>query len=71
MPKSIASPAKSTKNATEIRFSAPTSHSPNAAVMAMLTDQGATLFEHACFNIPTLGSIYKTATVKALRTIEQ
>jgi NAD(P) transhydrogenase len=41
------------------------------AVMAMLTDQDASLFEHACFNIPTLGWLYKTATINALLTLEQ
>jgi NAD(P) transhydrogenase len=41
------------------------------AVMAMLTDQGATLFEQACFNIPTLGSLYKAATINALLTMER
>jgi hypothetical protein len=39
--------------------------------MAMLTDQGASLFEQACFNIPTLGSLYKSATVNALLAMEQ
>ena len=41
------------------------------AVMAMLTDQGTNLFEQACFNVPTLGSLYKTATVNALLAVEQ
>jgi NAD(P) transhydrogenase len=41
------------------------------AVMAMLTDQGASLFEHTCFNVPTLGSLYKTATINAMLTIQQ
>jgi NAD(P) transhydrogenase len=41
------------------------------AVMAMLADQDASLFEHACFNMPTLGSLYKAATINALQQIGQ
>ena len=34
-------------------------------LMAMVTGQGRDLFEAACFNYPTLGELYKTATYDA------
>ena len=36
-------------------------------LMAMLTDQTAEIFVEACFNVPTLGMLYKTATIEALQ----
>jgi NAD(P) transhydrogenase len=36
-------------------------------LMAMLTESTADLFVEACFNVPTLGMLYKTATLQALR----
>jgi NAD(P) transhydrogenase len=36
-------------------------------VMAMLTDSTAEIFVEACFNVPTLGMLYKAATLVALR----
>jgi NAD(P) transhydrogenase len=35
-------------------------------LMALLTGSGANLFDEACFNIPTLGSLYKVAALDAL-----
>ena len=35
-------------------------------LMAMLTEQTAEIFVEACFNVPTLGMLYKTATIAAL-----
>ena len=36
-------------------------------LMAMLTEQTAEIFVEACFNVPTLGMLYKTATIQALQ----
>jgi NAD(P) transhydrogenase len=36
-------------------------------LMAMLTHSTAQIFVEACFNVPTLGMLYKTATLEALR----
>ena len=36
-------------------------------LMAMLFGGGANAFVEACFNVPTLGFLYKTATLDALR----
>jgi len=36
-------------------------------LMAMLTDSTAQLFVEACFNVPTLGMLYKTATLAAIQ----
>jgi len=36
-------------------------------LMAMLTEQTAEIFVEACFNVPTLGMLYKTATLQALQ----
>ena len=36
-------------------------------LMAMLTESTAEIFVEACFNVPTLGMLYKTATLEALR----
>ena len=36
------------------------------ALMALLTDSGADLFNRACFNYPTLGDLYKYATYDAI-----
>jgi NAD(P) transhydrogenase len=35
-------------------------------LVAMLAEGGSDLFSRACFNYPTLGDLYKTATYKAL-----
>jgi NAD(P) transhydrogenase len=35
-------------------------------LMAMLTESTAQVFVEACFNVPTLGMLYKTATLHAL-----
>ncbi len=40
-------------------------------LMAMLTGSTAEVFVEACFNIPTLGYLYKSATLQALRESEQ
>ncbi len=36
-------------------------------LMAMLTESTAEIFVEACFNVPTLGLLYKTATLEAIR----
>jgi len=36
-------------------------------LMAMLTESSASIFVGACFNVPTLGMLYKTATLNAIR----
>jgi len=36
-------------------------------LMAMLTGSSAQIFVEACFNVPTLGMLYKTATLQAVR----
>jgi NAD(P) transhydrogenase len=36
-------------------------------LMAMLTGSSAQIFVEACFNVPTLGMLYKTATLQAIR----
>jgi NAD(P) transhydrogenase len=38
-------------------------------LMAMMCNASANLFVDACFNIPTLGVLYKTATLNALRDL--
>jgi len=35
-------------------------------LIAMLTDSTAEIFDEACFNIPTLGALYKSATADAI-----
>jgi NAD(P) transhydrogenase len=35
-------------------------------LMALLTGAGAGMFDEACFNIPTLGSLYKVASLDAM-----
>ena len=40
----------------------------HVGLMALLTDSGAGLFEEACFNIPTLGALYKVAALDAIKT---
>jgi len=35
-------------------------------MMAMLSDSTAMIFEEACFNVPTLGELYKLATLDAM-----
>jgi NAD(P) transhydrogenase len=40
-------------------------------LMAMLTEQTAEIFIEACFNVPTLGVLYKMATLDALKTAKQ
>jgi NAD(P) transhydrogenase len=39
-------------------------------LMAMLTDSTAEIFVEACFNVPTLSTLYKTATRQAIREAE-
>jgi NAD(P) transhydrogenase len=39
-------------------------------LMAMMCGGSTTLFEDACFNMPTLGVMYKTATLTALRSLQ-
>ena len=38
----------------------------HVGLMALLTDSGAELFDEACFNIPTLGGLYKIAALDAM-----
>jgi NAD(P) transhydrogenase len=38
-------------------------------LVALLSNGSAKLFVDACFNIPTLGALYKTATLNALRSL--
>lgn len=40
-------------------------------LMAMLTGSTARIFVEACFNVPTLGMLYKTATLHALRQVAE
>ena len=40
-------------------------------LMAMMCNASANLFVDACFNIPTLGLLYKTATLNAIRNLPQ
>jgi NAD(P) transhydrogenase len=35
-------------------------------LMALLKGAGAEMFDEACFNIPTLGSLYKVASLDAM-----
>ena len=35
-------------------------------MMAMLTDSQAMIFDEACFNVPTLGELYKLAALDAM-----
>ncbi len=35
-------------------------------LMAMLTESTAEIFVEACFNVPTLGQLYKTASLQAM-----
>ena len=39
----------------------------HVGLMALLTGSGAEVFEEACFNIPTLGALYKTAALDAMK----
>jgi NAD(P) transhydrogenase len=39
-------------------------------LMAMLTESTADIFVEACFNVPTLGMLYKTATIQAIQAAE-
>jgi NAD(P) transhydrogenase len=38
----------------------------HVGLMALLTDSGAGVFDEACFNIPTLGALYKVAALDAM-----
>ena len=38
-------------------------------MMAMLTNSTAAVFEEACFNVPTLGELYKMASLDALSRV--
>ncbi len=40
-------------------------------LMTMLSNGGANIFIEACFNVPTLGYLYKVATLDALRTKDE
>ena len=40
-------------------------------MMALLTGSGAGVFDEACFNIPTLGALYKVAALDAMTTAAQ
>jgi len=40
----------------------------HVGLMALLTGSGAGVFDEACFNIPTLGSLYKIAALDAMAT---
>ncbi len=37
-------------------------------MMALMSGSGAEMFDEACFNIPTLGALYKVATLDAMTT---
>jgi len=39
----------------------------HVGLMAMLTERSADIFVEACFNVPTLGMLYKAATLDAMR----
>jgi len=39
----------------------------HVGLMALLTGSGAGVFDEACFNIPTLGSLYKVAALDAMQ----
>ena len=39
-------------------------------MIAMLTNSGAALFTDACFNVPTLGELYKTASLDAVSRVQ-
>ena len=38
----------------------------HVGLMAMMTDMGVALLEATCFNVPTLGTLYKTASLDAM-----
>jgi NAD(P) transhydrogenase len=38
-------------------------------MMAMLNDSAATIFDEACFNVPTLGELYKLAALDAMSKV--
>jgi NAD(P) transhydrogenase len=40
----------------------------HVGMMALLTGCGAALFDNACFNIPTLGALYKVASLDAMKS---
>ena len=39
----------------------------HVGLMAMLTNSTVDLFLEACFNVPTLASLYKSASIDAVR----
>jgi NAD(P) transhydrogenase len=41
----------------------------HVGLMAMLCNSDVRLFDEACFNIPTLGQLYKVAALDALRQV--
>jgi NAD(P) transhydrogenase len=43
----------------------------HVGLMALLTGSGAGVFDEACFNIPTLGALYKVAALDAMTTAMQ
>jgi len=42
----------------------------NLGLVAMMCNASADLFVDACFNMPTLGQLYKTASLNALQAIQ-
>jgi NAD(P) transhydrogenase len=40
-------------------------------LIAMMCDASANLFVEACLNMPTLGALYKTATLDALQKLQK
>jgi NAD(P) transhydrogenase len=42
----------------------------HVGMTAMLCNASANLFVDACFNMPTLGVLYKTATLNAIRSLQ-
>ena len=43
----------------------------HVGLMALLAGSGASVFDEVCFNIPTLGELYKVAALDALTTAAQ
>jgi NAD(P) transhydrogenase len=41
----------------------------HSGLVAMMCEASANLFTDICLNVPTLGTLYKTATLNALQTI--
>jgi NAD(P) transhydrogenase len=43
----------------------------HVGLMAMMADMGVELLEAACFNVPTLGTLYKTASLDAMAAAQR